>query len=64
MDIGTTVLVPRFIYDIYAKAAKILGNYTTEQVMSSALQAYAQNLAAEMRANGKLPDQGSQEQSI
>ena len=56
MDIGITVLVPRFIYDIYANAAKRLGNYTTVQVMSSALQAYAQNLAEEMHANGELPD--------
>ncbi len=60
MDIGTTVIVPKFIYDIYANAAKRLGDYTTEQVMSGALQAYAQYLVDEMRANGELTDKNPQ----
>ena len=44
------------IYDIYADAAKMLGNYTTEQVMSGALGAYAQYLFEDMRSNGELPN--------
>lgn len=54
LDIKITEEVPQLIYDIYAAAAKELKGYTTEQVMSAALQAYAQYLFEEMRANGEL----------
>ena len=56
MDIDITVTVPQFIYNIYADAAKDLGNYSVAQVMSCALQAYAQHLFAEMQEDGELQD--------
>lgn len=57
MEVKATVTVPQLIYDIYAEAAKNLGNYTVEQVMSSALHAYAQYLFEEMKASGELTDE-------
>ena len=57
MDVKVTVTVPQLICDIYADAAKNLGNYTVEQVMSSALHAYAQYLFEEMKASGELTDE-------
>ena len=54
MEVKATVTVPQMIYDIYVAAARDLGNYTVEQVMSSALHAYAQYLYEEMKANGEL----------
>lgn len=57
MEVKATVTVPQVIYDIYAEAAKNLGNYTVEQVMSSALHAYAQYLFEEMKASGELADE-------
>lgn len=49
MEIETRVTVPKFIYDIYAEAAKSLGDFTVSQVMSAALAAYAQHLAEEIQ---------------
>ena len=57
MEVKATVTVPQVIYDIYVEAAKNLGNYTVEQVMSSALHAYAQYLFEEMKASGELADE-------
>lgn len=57
MEVKATVTVPQVIYDIYVEAAKNLGNYTVEQVMSSALHAYAQYLFEEMKASGELTDE-------
>ena len=57
MNIDVTVSVPKLIYDIYADAAKKLGTYTVEQVMSSALHAYAQYLFEEMMSNSELPEE-------
>lgn len=56
MDIEVTVKIPQFIYNIYANAAKDLGNYSVERVMSCALHAYAQHLFEEMLANGELQE--------
>ena len=56
MDVKATITVPKIIYDIYADAAKRLGDYSVEQVMSSALHAYAQYLFEEMQASGELTD--------
>ncbi len=56
MEIQATVTVPRFTYDIYAAAAEELKDYTVEQVMSSALHAYAQYLYEEMRNSSQLTD--------
>ena len=56
MEVEVTVKVPQLIYDIYADAAKMLGNYTTEQMMSGALGAYAQYLFEDVRSNGELPN--------
>lgn len=54
MDIKATIEAPQFIYDIYAAAAaKELKDYTTEQVMSGALHAYAQYLFDDMKASGE-----------
>ena len=64
MEVGIVVTVPRFIYDIYANAAKKLGNYTVEQTMSCALQAYAQHLFEEIQSNGELSDDASQGDSV
>ena len=57
MEIKVTVTVSQFIYDIYTDAAKNLGDYTVERVMSSALHAYAQYLFEEMSITGELKDQ-------
>lgn len=57
MEVSVTVTVPKLIYDIYAGAAKDLGDYSVERVMSSALHAYAQYLFEEMMANGELTDE-------
>ena len=57
MEVKETVTVPQMIYDIYVAAARDLGNYTVEQVMSSALHAYAQYLYEEMKANGELTEE-------
>lgn len=54
MDIEVTVKIPHLIYNIYADAAKDLGDYSVEQVMSCALQAYAQHLLEEMLTNGEV----------
>lgn len=54
MEIETRVTVPKPIYDIYSEAAKFLGDLSVEQVMSAALQAYAQHLFQEMLSNGEL----------
>lgn len=56
MGVKATVEVPQLIYDIYATAAKELGDYTPERAMSAALQAYAQYLFEEMVAKGELTD--------
>ena len=54
MEIEARVMIPKPIYDIYAAAAKFLGDHSVEQVMSAALQAYAQHLFQEMLSNGEL----------
>ncbi len=59
MEILATVQVPKLIYEIYALAAEELEGYTVEQVMSSALCAYARYLYDDMRANGEPPDSPS-----
>lgn len=56
MEIETRVTVPKPIYDIYSEAAKFLGDHSVEQVMSAALEAYAQHLFQEMMANGELAE--------
>lgn len=45
-----TIVIPDFIYSIYEDAAKALGDITLPEVMCAALQAYAQFLFEEMRA--------------
>ena len=57
MEVEVTVKIPQIIYDIYAAAAKDIGNYSVEQVMSSALLAYAQHLYEEMLAGGQLKEE-------
>ncbi len=57
MDIQTTVTIPDLIYDIYAEAAKALGNCTVEQALSAALCAYARYIYDEMRSEGLLQDE-------
>ena len=54
--IDVTVSMPKLIYDIYAEAAKKLEGYTVENVLSGALQAYAQYLFEEMVENGELQE--------
>ena len=54
MDVKVTVEIPQVIYDIYANAAKELKDYTVEQVISGALQAYAQLIFNDMRERGEL----------
>lgn len=54
MDIEISISLPKLIYDIYADAAKKLGNYSTAQVLSSALVAYARYLFDEMQEQGEL----------
>ena len=56
MERKVTIEVPDFIYEIYAAAAEKLDGYTTEQVMSGALGAYAQYLFEEMAKNGELTE--------
>ena len=56
MDIEVVVKIPEFIYDIYANAAKDIGDTSVEWVMSCALHAYAQHLFEEMLANGEIQD--------
>ena len=56
MYVETVVSVPKLIYDIYLEAATELGNCSVEQVMSSALHAYAKFLFDEMMANGELTE--------
>ena len=56
MEIETRVFVPKPIYDLYAEAAKFLGDLSTEQVMSAALQAYAQHLFQDMLSSGELTE--------
>lgn len=53
MTLDIHVTVPKYIYDIYADAARKLGNFTTSQVMSAALVAYAQHLAEEMQSTSE-----------
>ncbi len=55
MEMQVKLKVPKLIYDIYLSAAEQLDGYTVEQVMSSALHAYAQCLYEEMVADGELP---------
>ncbi len=57
MGVKATIEVPQLIYDIYATAAKELGDYTPERAMSAALQAYAQYLFEDMVAKGELRDE-------
>ena len=52
--IDVKLSIPQPIYDIYADAAKRLKGYAVEDVLSAALQAYAQFLFDEMRDNGEL----------
>ncbi len=59
MEIEVQVRVQKLIYDIYWDAAKDLGNYSVEQVMSSALTAYAQYLFQEMMSNGELSEESA-----
>ena len=54
--ITAAVTIPDFVYQIYADAAKAIGNHPTERIMASALIAYVGNLADEMRQDGTLPD--------
>ncbi len=54
MMINVTVSLPTTIFDIYARAANKLKDYSVEQVLSAALHAYAQYLFNEMVANGEL----------
>ncbi len=54
--VDVTVSVPKLIYDIYARAAQKLKGYSVEDVLSGALQAYAQYLFEEMVANGELQE--------
>ena len=54
MNVKVTVELPRFIYDIYADAARELDKYTVEQVMSGALQAYAQLIFNDLKEKGEL----------
>lgn len=56
MDIKVTVKVPQFICNIYEAAAKDLGDFSVENVMSCALHAYAQHLFEEMLADGELKE--------
>ena len=56
MMIDVTVPVPKPIYDLYAAAARKLTGYSVEEVMSGALQAYAQYLFDEMMASGELQE--------
>lgn len=56
MMIDVTVSVPIPIYDIYANAAKKLTGYTVSEVMSGALEAYAQYLFNEMMSQGELQE--------
>ena len=59
MNIGVMVMVPRFIYDIYADAAKALGDCGVDRVMAGALQAYAQYLFEDMQAKGEMNEKES-----
>lgn len=54
MDIVTYIQVPSFIYNIYSNAAEIIGNCTTEDVLSYALTAYANYLFEDMVNNGEI----------
>ncbi len=54
MEFQVTVTVPKLIYDIYMAAAQEIKACTIEQVMSGALQAYAQYLYEDMCAKGEL----------
>lgn len=56
MMIDITVSVPKPIYDIYANAAKKLKGYSVAEVMSGALQAYAQYLFDEMMKSGEFQE--------
>jgi hypothetical protein len=55
MTLDIHVTVPKYIYDIYADAARRLGGkFTTSQVMSAALLAYAEHLAQEVQTEDSL----------
>lgn len=64
MKIGLTVTVPKPIYDVYARAAEALGDCTVAQVMSDALQAYVQNITADMLTEGSLSTLPQQERPL
>ena len=54
--IDVKLSIPKPIYDIYANAAKGLKGYSVEDILSAALQAYAQYLFDEMHAKGELDE--------
>ena len=58
MMVDVKLSVPKPIYGIYADAAKRLRGYSVEDVLSAALQAYAQYLLDEMMAKGEPGEKG------
>lgn len=48
MDIMVKVTVPGYVYRFYEQAARHVANFTTEELMSDALSAYAGLLSDEI----------------
>ena len=56
MDVTLTISVPQGVYDMYTDIAKRMGDFTTEEAMSAALEAYIQHLMEEMMLSGELSE--------
>lgn len=63
MKIISSVSLDKEIYDIYDRAARALGDCKTEDVLASALCAYAMQIIQDMHNNGELKRNTSKVQS-
>lgn len=48
MEITTTITVPDYVYHFYERVSKEVGDRNTEEIMASALLAYAHFIATEV----------------
>ena len=56
MEITTSITVPDFVYQFYQKVSEHLGDRTTEEIMASALFAYAGFVSEKIMEDGLLED--------
>lgn len=52
--VDVTISLPEPVYNIYKYAAKSMNNCSVEEMVSVALQAYAQYIFEEMVENGEI----------